>query len=94
MNVHKKYMDDTIRAIEYITKFEYHSLITVKKIRKFNKIDPSDYSKINFYWRSLHSLEENRILQRYGSKSPKKYRVLNFLKFFDLLHNVYIDQEI
>jgi hypothetical protein len=92
MNIHKKYMDETVRAIGYITKFEYHSLITVKKIRKFNKIEPSDYSKINFYWRSLQTLENDRIVRRFGSNSPKKYRVLDYFKFFNLLHDVYMDQ--
>jgi hypothetical protein len=92
MNILKKYMNETVRAIGYITKFEYHSLISVKKIRKLYKIGSSDYSKINFYWRSLQTLEKDRILKRFGSKSPKKYRVLNFYKFFDLLHDVYLDQ--
>ncbi|MFX0004349.1 MAG: hypothetical protein ACFE9J_12770 [Candidatus Hermodarchaeota archaeon] len=92
MNILKKYLDETVRAIGYFTKFEYHSLISVKKIRKLYKIDPSDYSKINFYWRSLQSLEKDRIIQRYGTNSPKKYQVLNFMKFFDLLHDAYIDQ--
>jgi hypothetical protein len=92
MNIFKKYIDETVRAIGEITRFEYHSLISVKKIRRLYKISPTDYSKINFYWRSLQLLEKNRILQRYGSNSPKKYRVANFFKFFDLLHDSYIDQ--
>ncbi|MFX0024463.1 MAG: hypothetical protein ACFE9S_19250 [Candidatus Hermodarchaeota archaeon] len=85
-------MDETIRAIGYITKFEYHSFITVKKIRKFNQIEASDYSKINFYWRSLQALEDDGIIKRFGSKSPKKYCVLDYYKFFNLLHDVYVDQ--
>jgi len=92
MNLIKKYMNETIRAIGCITKFDYHSLISVKEIRKLYKIKPSDYSKINFYWRSLQVLEKNRILKRYGSNSPKKYLVLNFFKFFNLLYDAYMDQ--
>ncbi|MFX1329098.1 MAG: hypothetical protein ACFE91_13305 [Promethearchaeota archaeon] len=92
MNIPKKYMDETVRAIGYLTKSKYYSLISVKKIRKLYKIGPFDYSKINFYWRSLQALEKSRILQRYGSNSPKKYRVLNFFKFFNLLYDAYINQ--
>ncbi len=91
MNIHKKFMNETLRAIGYMTKFEYHSLITVKKIRKFYKISPSDYSKINFYWRSLQYLEKNRVIKRFGSKSPRRYQIINFLKFFNLLHDIYLD---
>jgi len=92
MKIPEKYIDETIRAIGYITKSEYHSLITVKKIRRIYDIEPLDYSKINFYWRALHYLEESKIIQRYGTKSPKKYQVLNFFKFFELLYDAYINQ--
>lgn len=92
MSIPQKYMDETVRAIGYITKSKYQSIISVKKIRKLYKIDYSNYSKINFYWRALQTLEKNRIIQRYGSNSPKKYRVLNFLKFFNLLYDAYINQ--
>ena len=92
MNILKKYIDETIRAIGYITHFEYHSLISVKKIRKLYKIGPSDYSKINFYWRSLDYLEEHKILKRFESNLPKKYQVLNFFKFYELLYDVYNNQ--
>ncbi|MFW9829200.1 MAG: hypothetical protein ACFFEY_16620 [Candidatus Thorarchaeota archaeon] len=91
MNILQKYIDETVRAIGYITHFEYHSLISVKKIRKLYKIGPSDYSKINFYWRSLQYLEENKVIKRFGSKTPRRYQIINFLKFFNLLHDIYID---
>jgi hypothetical protein len=83
-------MDETIRAIGYITRDNYNSLITVKKIRDFYEIDQLNYSKISFYWRSLQHLEEDGILKRHGSKTPKQYRVLNYFKFFELLHDAYI----
>ncbi|MFX1389125.1 MAG: hypothetical protein ACFE9Z_03565 [Promethearchaeota archaeon] len=92
MNITEKYMDETIRAIGQIIKYEYFSLISVKKIRKLYKVEPLDYSKINFYWRSLQNLEKKKVIERYGSQSPKKYRVLNFLKFFDLLYDTCINQ--
>lgn len=92
MNIPERYLDETIRAIGTITKSKYNSLISVKKIRKLYKIDPLDHSKINFYWRSLHYLEKHKILKRYESKSPRKYQVLNFFKFFELLYKVYINQ--
>jgi hypothetical protein len=90
MNIPKKFMDDTIRAIGYITRFNYHSLISVKKIRDLFNIEALNYSKINFYWRSLQSLEQDGVLQRVGSSTPKKYRVLNFFKLFELLQDAYI----
>ena len=89
MKIPEKFLDETIRAIGVITKSEYNSLISVKKIRELYKIDPSDYSKINFYWRSLDYLEEHKILKRFESNLPKKYQVLNFFKFYELLYDVY-----
>ena len=92
MKITEIYMDETIRAIGYITRDNYNSLINVKKIRDFYEIDPLDYSKISFYWRSLQHLEEDGILKRHGSKTPKKYRVLNYFKFFELLHDAYVSR--
>ena len=92
MNIPEKYMDETIRAIGLITRSKYFSLISVKKIRDLYDIEPLEYSKISFYWRSLQSLEESNVLQRYGSKKPKKYRIRNFFKFFELLYDAYIHQ--
>ncbi|MFX1496311.1 MAG: hypothetical protein ACFFBH_02180 [Promethearchaeota archaeon] len=89
MKIPEKYLDETIRAIGTITKSKYNSLISVKKIRKLYKIDPLDHSKINFYWRSLHYLEKHKVIKRFEAKSPKKYQVLNFFKFFELLYDVY-----
>ena len=93
MKIHKQFLDKTIRAIEVITKDNYDSLITVKKIRELYKVDSLDYSKINFYWRALDYLEKDKILKRFNSKVPKKYQVLNFFKFFDLLYDVYNNQK-
>lgn len=92
MNFNKKYMEETIRAIGYITRDNYNSVITVKKVREFFDINPLDNSKINFYWRSLHSLELNGILRRKGNKSPKQYLVSNYFKFFELLHDTYMSR--
>lgn len=92
MKIPEKFLDETIRAIELITKDSYDSLITVKKIRELYKIDSLDYSKINFYWRSLDYLEEHKVLKRFNSKVPKKYQVLNFFKFFELMYDVYNNQ--
>jgi len=91
MNVHEKFMDETICAIWDIIRYKYTSLITVKKIRNLYNIKPIDSSKINFYWRSLQALEQTGILKIYGSKKPKKYQVLNFFKFFELFYDAYIN---
>jgi hypothetical protein len=92
MKVPEKFLEETIRAIEVITKDKYDSLISVKRIRDLYKIDSLDHSKINFYWRSLDYLEEHKILKRFESKLPKMYKVLNFFKFFELLYKVYNNQ--
>jgi hypothetical protein len=92
MKIHEKFLDETIRAIDAITKDNYDSLISVKKIRDLYKISSLDYSKINFYWRSLDYLEEHKVLKRFNTKVPKKYQVLNFFKFFELLYDVYNNQ--
>jgi hypothetical protein len=86
-------MDETIRAIWYIIRYKYTSLISVKKIRNLYNIKARDSSKINFYWRSLQVLEETGILKRYGSKKPKKYQVRNYFKFFELFYDVYINSQ-
>ncbi|MHA2391747.1 MAG: hypothetical protein ACXAEX_07240 [Promethearchaeota archaeon] len=85
-------MDETIRAIGYITRDNYNSVITVKKIREFYRINPLDNSKINFYWRSLNTLELDGILKRKGNRSPKQFLVLNYFKFFELFHDSYMSQ--
>ena len=92
MKIPEKFLDETIRAIDAITKDNYDSLISVKKIRDLYKISSLDYSKINFYWRSLEYLEEHKVLKRFNTKVPKKYQVLNFFKFFELLYDVYNNQ--
>jgi hypothetical protein len=90
MNFSKKYMDDTVWAIVHFIRESYNSIISVKKIRDFYRIDSLNYSKINFYWRSLQELEEKRILKRINSKIPKQYRVLNYYKFFNILQYEYV----
>ncbi|NHJ26350.1 MAG: hypothetical protein EAX89_17355 [Candidatus Lokiarchaeota archaeon] len=84
-------MDDTIRAIMHFVRESYSSIISVKKIRDFYQIDSLNYSKINFYWRSLQELEEKGILKRVNSKIPKLYRVLNYYEFFNILQDSFVD---
>ena len=93
MKIPEKFLTETIRAIEVITKDNYDSLITVKKIRDLYGIDSLEYSKINFYWRALDYLEEHKVLKRFNSKVPKKYQILNFFIFFELLYDVYNESE-
>jgi len=93
MNINEKFMDETVCAIWNIIRYKYTSLITVKKIRNLYNIKSRNSSKINFYWRSLQSLEQTGILKRYGSKKPKKYQVLNFFKFFELFYDAYINNQ-
>ncbi|MFX0027690.1 MAG: hypothetical protein ACFE8B_00650 [Candidatus Hermodarchaeota archaeon] len=85
-------MDETIRAIGDIIRFRYTSIISVKKIRDFHNIKAKNNSTINFYWRCLQALEQSGILKRYGSNKPKRYQVLNYFKFFELLHDAYISR--
>jgi hypothetical protein len=94
MKIPEKFLDETIRAIGVITKDKYDSLISVKRIRELYEIDSLDYSKINFYWRSLDYLEEHKVLKRFESNVPKKYQVLNFFKFFELLYDVYNNNQV
>ena len=90
MNIPKIFLDETIRAIENIIRYKYTSLITVKKVRNLYNVKPIDSSKINFYSRSLQSLEQTGILKRYESKKPIKYQVLNYFKFFELFYDTFI----
>lgn len=90
MNIHEKFMEETINAIWNLIRYKYTSIITVKKIRNLYNIKSKDSSKIHFYWRSLQALEQAGILKRYGSNNPKKYQVQNFFKFFELFHDTYI----
>jgi len=92
MNFFQKFIDETLRAIGYITRDNYQSLISVKKVREFYEIDSTNYTKVNFYWRCLNYLEENRIITRVGTSVPKRYRVFNFYKFFDLLYHSYLNR--
>jgi hypothetical protein len=85
-------MEETIHAIACLTRANYNTLITVKKIRELYDIDSLNYSKVNFYWRNLQFLEQIGILKRINTKSPKMYKVLNYFKFFELLHNSYSNQ--
>jgi hypothetical protein len=92
MNFYDKFMNETVCAIGNIIRYEYTSLISVKKIRNLYSIKSIESSKINFYWRCLQSLEQTGILKRCGSKKPRKYQVLNFFKFFELLYDAYINK--
>ena len=86
-------MEETIHAITCLTRANYNALISVKRIRDLYEIDSLNYSKINFYWRNLQYLEEIGILKSITTKSPKIYKVLNYFKFFELLHNSYLNHE-
>lgn len=92
MNFYRKYMDGTIHAIARLTRINYNAIITLKKIRDLSNIQSSDHSKIAFYWRNLENLEEIGVLKRINDKSPKMYRLFNFFKFFELLHDTYLHQ--
>jgi hypothetical protein len=83
-------MDETIRAIVHFIRQNYNAIISVRKIREFYRIDSLNYSKVNFYWRSLQELEEKGILKRINLKVPKEYRIMNYYKFFNLLHYSYL----
>ena len=89
MNFVQKYLNETIRAIEYITRTNYDIIIDVKKIRAFYDVDTADKSKINFYWRSLQFLEQKGIIELIGNRTPRQYRVINYFELFQLVYNIY-----
>ncbi|MFW9772256.1 MAG: hypothetical protein ACFFFB_05480 [Candidatus Heimdallarchaeota archaeon] len=90
MNFYRKYFEETVVAIASLTRFNYNAEITVKRIRDLYKIDSFNYSKINFYWRSLQSLEEIGVLKQINTKLPKIFRVVNYFKFYELFHDTYL----
>jgi len=92
MHFYRKYMEETIHAIACITKNNYNAIISIKRIRDFYDINSTDHSKIAFYWRNLDTLDEIGVLKRINAKSPKLYRIFNYFKFFELLHDTYIHQ--
>jgi len=94
MKFFEKYLDETVRAIEYLTRNNFNALISVKKVRDYYHIDPLDHSKINFYWRSLLLLEQEGILESEGPHMPRRYRVFNYFKLFEIFYNVYEKEEL
>ncbi|MHA2008290.1 MAG: hypothetical protein ACXABO_11690 [Promethearchaeota archaeon] len=94
MNFLEKHLDETIRAIGRITRDNYNSLISVKKIREVYEIDSTNNSKVGFYWRCLQDLEQQRILKRIGTQIPKKYRVQNYYDFFERLYHSYVNRRV
>jgi hypothetical protein len=94
LNFLEKHLDEIIRAIGKITRDNYFSLISVKKIREVYGIDSTNNSKISFYWRCLKDLEQQGIIKRIGTQLPKKYRVQNYFNFFERLYHSYVDRRI
>ena len=70
----KRYLQDTLKAIYSFT----NSLITVRKVRKYLRIQGSDRSKISFISRSLKLLEDEGFLKISDSRSPKNYKTTFF----------------
>ncbi|KKM14442.1 hypothetical protein LCGC14_1706040 [marine sediment metagenome] len=66
----KRYLQDTLKAIYSFTT----SLITVRRIRTYLRIQGSDRSKISLISRSLKLLEDGGFLKIKGSRSPKNYK--------------------
>ena len=94
MNFLEKHQDETIRAIGKITRDNYFSIISVKKIRDVYEIDSENNSKISFYWRCLENLEQQGVIKRIGTQLPKKYRVQNYFDFFEKLYHSYVDRRV
>jgi len=94
MNFFEKHLDETIRAIGQITRENYSSIISVKKIREIYEIKSTNNSKVGFYWRCLQDLEQQGVLKRFGTQIPKRYRVQNYHDFFERLYHSYVNRRI
>ena len=83
----KRYLDQTLYAIEEITANKNGSEITVKKIRQVHGVQPSNRSAINFYSRTLIYLEEEGVLKslKNNSHSPRKYALKNRERLMSLV---------
>lgn len=73
MNFFKRNLEDTIHAIKDLVKTNRR--ITVQNIRLFHEIKSSNRSKINFIWRSLEYLAEQKCLKCIDRNSPKIYEL-------------------
>lgn len=73
MNFFKINLEETIRAINYLTKKD--GIITVEKIRQVNNIKSSNRSKVNFIWRALDHLVTKDALEYVNKNSPKIYKL-------------------
>jgi len=67
--------------------FEYmnqngNSIISVKRLRNFHKIDSTDRSRINFYWRWLRFLREKGFIKKFDKNG--KYILKKRLEEEDL----------
>ncbi len=69
-----KNLVDVINSINYLVK-EKKSIIDIKRIRKYFKIEPSSRSKISFYWRILGYLENLGYLELIKIKPTKTYKL-------------------
>lgn len=94
MNFFEKHLDEVIRAIGKITRDNYFSLISVKRIREVYEIDSINNSKVGFYWRCLQDLERQGVLKRVGTKLPKKYRIQNYYNFYERLYHSYVNRRL
>ncbi|MBY9006831.1 MAG: hypothetical protein KGD63_08740 [Candidatus Lokiarchaeota archaeon] len=74
MDFFLKNVRDTLEAINKLIDNNVN-MVNTKRIRRYNKIKPSNRSKINFIWRSLAFLEENGVLEMNGSISPRCYKI-------------------
>ena len=69
-----KYLMEVINLINYLVKEKKYN-IDIKKIRKCYKIESSNRSKINFYWRILGYLENLGYLELIKIKPTKTYKL-------------------
>ena len=76
MDFFKKYLIETIQGINGLIELN-ESYVNVRKIRTILEVEPSNKTKINFYWRNLQLLEQKKILKLHSRNRSKVYKLPN-----------------
>jgi len=75
MDFFLKNLRETLSAINKLIEGNVY-VVNTKRVRRCNNIKSSNRSKINFIWRSLAFLEEQKLLELNGKSNPKTYKIL------------------
>ena len=74
-STYSKILKSTAEAVNKVYEKNYTD-ITVKRVRKCNKVPSSDKSQIHFISRALEDLKSQGYLELLGRNSPKIYKIL------------------